>query len=91
MQLYNPFQPISFKENSMLFNRKNIYRNGTQTIPVFPNGLSNVYQLEEALILIDNHKMKYKNIQLACKEVAEAIKQLDIDTQNSFLQQDMKL
>ena len=86
MQLYNPFQPISFKENCCFLTGKHLSEMETQTIPVFPQWLIERYQLEEASIaMIDNHKMKYKNMQLpACKEVAEAIKQLDIDTQIAF-------
>ena len=69
MQLFNPFQPISFKENICFLTGKHLSENEIHTIPVFPEWLISRYKLEEASItMIDNHKMKYKNIQLpACK------------------------
>lgn len=86
MQLFNPFQPISFKENICFLTGNHLSENEIHTIPVFPEWLISRYKLEEASItMIDNHKMKYKNIQLpACKEVANAINKLDFDTKTAF-------
>lgn len=85
-QLFNPFEPLSFRPDRCFMTGKILTEENRQFIPVFPKWLVERYTLQETgITLLDGIRMKYGEMVLpASAEVAKAIEGLDELTQKAF-------